>query len=324
MDLNVAIARFLNSYFSTHERRAKTKAAYVCDLDQFRLFVGPDIALDQIGHEQIEGWAANLKAKAYSPASTRRKLIVLKVFFGHLVRQGALLETPFRRVRVCIGKAVQLPRALSADEIKALLVRAHKRQVCTDNQSPNQTSSKQFLFLRNRALVELLFATGMRVGEVSGLDLTDMAPNAGVFKIRGKAGRERMAFIVDVLTATAQNEYLRARHQISTDTEALFLNHLGYRLSPQGIANVLAKFRADIGIQRKVTPHMLRHTIATLLLRNGVDIRVVQEFLGHASIATTQRYTHVSKEHLISELGLRHPSLEVRRQAVSDTVETRN
>jgi site-specific recombinase XerD len=102
------------------------------------------------------------------------------------------------------------------------------------------------------------------------------------------------------------------RSHIALDNPALFLNVTGGRLSTQGIANIISQFRKDAGIERHITPHMLRHTVATLLLRNGVDIRVVQEFLGHASIATTQRYTHVTKDHLVQVLRERHPSLALR------------
>ena len=103
--------------------------------------------------------------------------------------------------------------------------------------------------------------------------------------------------------------------RLLSESAALFLNAAGARLSTQGIANIIGQFRRDAGIERHITPHMLRHTVATLLLRNGMDIRVVQEFLGHASIATTQRYTHVVKEHLIGELRKRHPSLSLRLRA---------
>ena len=102
------------------------------------------------------------------------------------------------------------------------------------------------------------------------------------------------------------------RSTITSDSPALFVNASGERLSTQGIANIISQFRKDAGIERHITPHMLRHTVATLLLRNGVDIRVVQEFLGHASIATTQRYTHITKDHLIEVLRKRHPSLTLR------------
>jgi site-specific recombinase XerD len=108
---------------------------------------------------------------------------------------------------------------------------------------------------------------------------------------------------------------MEARARIETGSPALFLNASGGRLSTQGMTNIIARLRREARIRRHITPHMLRHTVATLLLRNGVDIRVVQEFLGHASIATTQRYTHVSKEHMVRVLRKRHPSLNFRARA---------
>jgi len=173
-------------------------------------------------------------------------------------------------------------------------------------------STRSYRALRNLALVDLLFATGMRVGEVSALNLRDFAVSESVFKVRGKGGRDRLAFVVDEQTVRIQRDHIGARSRLGSESEALFLNAAGERLSTQGIANIIAQFRKDAGIERHVTPHMLRHTVATLLLRNGVDIRVVQEFLGHASIATTQRYTHVTKEHLVRILRERHPSLAIR------------
>ena len=166
--------------------------------------------------------------------------------------------------------------------------------------------------LRDLALVDLLFATGMRVGELSALDIKDFLTQEASFRVQGKGGRDRLAFAVDEKTIKIQQEHLHARTRIATDSPALFLNASGQRLSTQGIANVIAQLREQAGIERHITPHMLRHTVATLLLRNGADIRVVQEFLGHASIATTQRYTHITKEHMIAVLRKRHPSLNLR------------
>lgn len=174
------------------------------------------------------------------------------------------------------------------------------------------TRSRQYLSLRNLALLELLFATGIRVGEISSINIDDYLSSEAAFKIQGKGGRQRLAFVVDKVTLNFQHEYLKIRQRVQSENAALFLNAKGGRLSPQGIANVIDQLRIAKGISRNITPHMLRHTIATLLLRNGVDIRVVQEFLGHASIATTQRYTHIAKEHLVRELQNRHPSLSFR------------
>src|SRR5205807_4668391 len=122
----------------------------------------------------------------------------------------------------------------------------------------------------------------------------------------------RLAFILYKETVRIQREHLKSQTQLDTPSAALFVNPFGERLTTQGIADVVAGLRRKAGIERHVTPHMLRHTVATLLLRNGVDIRIVQEFLGHASIATTQRYTHVTKEHLVRVLRERHPSLAIR------------
>jgi len=142
--------------------------------------------------------------------------------------------------------------------------------------------------------------------------LVDFAVSESCFRVKGKGGRDRLAFVVDEQTLLIQREHVELRSNITSDSPALFLNASGERLSTQGIANIISQFRKDAGIERHVTPHMLRHTVATLLLRNGVDIRVVQEFLGHASIATTQRYTHIAKEHLIGVLRKHHPSLGLR------------
>jgi len=174
---------------------------------------------------------------------------------------------------------------------------------------PLAPSHSGYRNLRDLALVDLLFATGMRVGEVSSLDVKDFCSQEAMFRVRGKGGRDRLAFTVDQNTLEIQRSYLESRMRIETESPALFLNARGQRLSTQGISGVLTRLREEAGIQRHITPHMLRHTVATLLLRNGADIRVVQEFLGHASIATTQRYTHITKEHLIGVLRKHHPSL---------------
>lgn len=321
MQLDQACTEFLGGYFSTHERMKKTKAAYSSDLTQFRAFAGEDLDLIAVSGALVELWAARLREEGYSPSSIRRKMVALRVFCSYWVRKGVLAESPFWRVKLSFGRVVLLPRTLTRREIRKLLAQGRREipavEARTDDTStiyvrPKQPSSRDYRSIRNLALVDLLFATGMRVGEVSALDLRDFLVEEGVFKVRGKGGRDRLAFVVDKETMRIQREHLKARAQITTASPALFVNPFGERLTTQGIADVIARLRRKAGIERHVTPHMLRHTVATLLLRNGVDIRVVQEFLGHTSIATTQRYTHVTKEHLIGVLRKRHPSLELR------------
>lgn len=314
MQLNQACVKFVRGYFSTNDRAEKTKSAYRSDLAQFNEFVGEGFFLKSVGGPLIERWCAHLRREGYSPTSIRRKMVVLKVFCSYWVRRGSLRESPFWRVKLSYGRVEQLPRALSAREMRKLLSQARKNDSSLNDGRDGppaclRASSSEYRALRNLALVDLLFATGTRVGEVSALNVNDFFMREAVFRVKGKGGRDRLAVVVDEETLRIQRKYLEARARIETRSPALFLNSSGMRLTTQGIANVIKQLRAEAGIERHVTPHMLRHTVATLLLRNGVDIRIVQEFLGHASIATTQRYTHVTKEHLRGVLRKRHPSL---------------
>jgi integrase/recombinase XerD len=316
-----AIDDFYVGYFSTHERSAKTKVAYRSDLDQLAAFAPREFSLTLLDAAFIENWAASMRLKKYSPATMRRKMVVLKVFCSYWVRKGTMPESPFWRVKLSFGKIAQLPRALSEAEMRGLLTEAKRTRSAapasrsTLKSATNKsfsTSAHVYRALRNLALVDLLFATGMRVGEVSALNIEDFKMDEAFFRVSGKGGRDRLAFVVDEQTLRIQREHLELRSRLGPDCPALFLNTSKNRLSTQGIANIITRFRRDAGIQRHITPHMLRHTVATLLLRNGVDIRVVQEFLGHASIATTQRYTHITKDHLIEVLRKRHPSFAMR------------
>jgi integrase/recombinase XerD len=323
MQLKEACAEFLRGYFAIHERRTKTRIAYSSDLEQFQLFIGKELDLLSLSSVDIEQWAVRLRQDKYSPASIRRKIVTLRVFCSYWVRKGVLEESPFWRVKLSFGRIEQLPRTLTKREIRALLAQAWRNySVVEAAQNRNgsnpvrtmQSSFGRYRALRNLALIDLLFATGMRVGEVSSLNISDFLVEESAFKVRGKGGRDRLAFIVDKETIHIQREHLKDRTIIKTEEPALFLNSFKGRLSTQGIANVIVRLRRQAKIEKHITPHMLRHTVATLLLRNGADIRVVQEFLGHTSIVTTQRYTHITKDHLVRVLRKFHPSLRLRTE----------
>ena len=319
MDLKQAGLDFLSGYFSTHDRSIKTKTAYATDLKQFQQFAGDDLDLQSLSGTIIERWAAHLRGEGYLPASLRRKIAAVKVFCSYWVRKGELRESPFWRVKLSIGRIQQLPKSLSEGEMRALLTKARQHYAARVsypkrpiNAQGRRAVCANYRVLRDLALVDLLFATGMRVGEASTLDIERFVAQDGVFTVEGKGGRHRLAFVVDPKALQVQKDHLAARMRVGTDTHALFLNASGKRLSTQGMAKVIAQLRREAGIERHVTPQMLRHTVATMLLRNGADVRVVQEFLGHASIATTQRYTHITKEHLIGVLRKFHPSIGLR------------
>src|ERR1700722_4146528 len=319
MKLKQAMAEFLSGYFSTHRRTEKTRTAYTSDLNQFATFAGRSRTLESLNGSIVEEWDAYLRNQNYAPASMRRKMAALKVFCGYWGRRGTMSQSPFWRVKLSFGRFEQLPRTLTVSESRALLAESRKNYVAatlslegTPPGDCNDRPKRAFRSLRNSALVDLLFATGVRVGEVATLDLADYLVKECVFMVHGKGGRDRLAFAVEKNTRQIQQTHVTARMRIASATSALFLNASGKRLSTQGIAAIISRLCKNAGIERRVTPHMLRHTVATLLLRNGADVRVVQEFLGHSSIATTQRYTHISKDHLIGVLQKRHPSLGLR------------
>ncbi len=328
MLLEQAIGDFFNGYFSTNQRSAKTRVAYGSDLDQAAAYAAKGSELTSLNPAFVESWAAELRFRKYSPASIRRKMVVLKVFCSYWVRKGALSESPFWRVRLSFGHVEQLPRSLTEREMRALLTRAWRnhaaieRQVNTTEEprsNNREKSSLSYRALRNLAIVDLLFATGMRVGEVSSLDIRDFFLKEATFRVQGKGGRDRLAVIVDSATVRIQRSHVEARLRIKTKSSALFVNVDGGRLSTQGITKIIARLRREARIRRHITPHMLRHTVATLLLRNGADIRIVQEFLGHRSILTTQRYTHITKDHMRRVLRKRHPSIRLNAKLVKLT-----
>jgi integrase/recombinase XerD len=308
MLLKEATRLFVDGYFATCHRSDKTKAAYGVDTDQFVASQPSDANLCAITPEGIESWALELRGKGYAPRSLRRKVASVRVFFNYCVRRRLIERSPLWQVRLDLGRPEPLTRTLSFAEIGSMLAAARAKAAYVQRGSP--TKQRLLIALRNRALIEVMFATGMRVGEVASIRLADLFSDQQTLLVSGKGGRQRLAFLLDDLSRASLREYLDLRAQVvESTTAALFVNASLARLSTQGISDVIAQLAEEARIGRAVTPHMIRHTAATLLLRNGADIRVVQEFLGHTSISTTQRYTHVSKEHLLATLSATHPSM---------------
>lgn len=306
MRVQVAIDNFTRGYFSTCQRSTKTRDAYVLDLAQFQKHVG-DSTLDKVNVDRIEDWARELKSKGYAPASIRRKLATLRVFLSYWVRKGKLTASPLWRIRLDLGKQTNLPRNLTASDSKLLIEAAWARTSSLLGRIES-AQDRRFLALRDLAAIEILFATGLRVGELVSLKIPDWREEEASFLVKGKGSKERLAFLPDARSVAAISSYLSLRNTLTLQHDHLLINARGDKLSTQGVSRILIQLSTHGNVQTHVTPHMIRHTVATLLLRHGADIRVVQEVLGHASIMTTQRYTHVSKEHLIATLQTHHPN----------------
>ena len=306
MQFGKATDLFLEGYFSTCERSAKTIAAYGADLAQACRHFGRRRSLDGLRPSDFEEWAFKLKSDGYAPASVRRKFAVIGVFMNYWVRQDRLDNSPLWKLRLDLKKTTAVPRTLTFGEIQAIKEAAqHQVEQIIE---PTSAADPRFRALRNLVIVEILFATGLRIGELASLRLVDYSPHDYSFLIRGKGGRERLAFMPDSKSGKTVDKYVGSRRHIGGDCLSFFLNAHGTGLSVQGAANIVTHLAVSAKIERRVTPHMFRHTVATLLLRNGADIRVVQEFLGHSSISTTQRYTHITKDHLLRTLRNHHPN----------------
>lgn len=252
----------------------------------------------------VDDWVADLQLKQLAPASIKRKVATLRCFFNFFVRSDVLEKSPFDRLRFRFGSGVKIPKALNVDESRMLVKRA--RIGLANIQHWTGSINSCFLQLRNAAIIEVLMSTGMRVGELTALDLCSVDVSEQSLRVSGKGKRERTAFLINASVVETFERYFNWRSELELVTNSLFVNLRGFRISQQGVAYILRKMCQDLSTRVKVTPHVLRHTAATLLLQNGVDIRLVQEFMGHRSIATTQRYTHVTAYHLKSVLKKRH------------------
>jgi integrase/recombinase XerD len=214
-------------------------------------------------------------------------LIAVKVFFRYLKREGMIPQDP--TLHLDTPKLWQLiPEVLSCEEVERLLA-------APDQESP--------VGARDRAILEVLYASGLRVSEVCSLNIQDLDDTT--LRVKGKGGKERVVPIAEV-AVKAVDDYL-TRFRGEQEEEALFLNERGKRMDRQLVWKQIKFYAKKAGIDKRISPHTLRHSFATHLLDNGADLRVIQEMLGHASIATTDRYTHVSQHHLKSAFDAFHP-----------------
>ena len=236
---------------------------------------------------------------AVAPATLQRKIACLRSFYRHLRRDGILDHDPTSELRAPRSRQ-RLPKVLSRDEVARLL------------QQPRGSSQGA---VRDRALLETMYACGLRASEAIGLELSDVDLEAGILRARGKGSKER---IVPIGTKAIEslNDYLeKARPRLveNRDQPRLFVNLRGGGLSRQGLYKIVQGHARSAGLERRMSPHTLRHTFATHLLAGGCDLRSLQEMLGHADIGTTQVYTHLSADRLRDVYFDAHPRAQIKR-----------
>lgn len=308
-NLNQAITDFL--LHCKHEKglSVKTIKFYGIDLSQFENFVNistKDLELNKITKDELRQYLQILEP--LKPKTIKRKIATLKAFFNSMEFEDKILVSPFRKFRVNIKEPKLLPKTLNKYEVKSILKIVYK-QLKTEYRV---NSYSTFEYYRNIAVIELLFATGIRVSELSNLKQINVDLKQGWILVDGKGSKERIIHIGIKDTISTLKNYAERIPLFDTKRSGyFFINRLGGKLSDQSIRSLVVKTAKMAEIKFKVTPHVFRHTFATLLLENDVDIKYIQSFLGHSSIITTQIYTHVSKSKQEKILRTKHPRKDI-------------
>ena len=292
------IERFITLLTDEKGYSHHTVSNYRRDLLQFADEAGREIDVGSLDTSTIRSYVYSLNIKNKS-SSVARKLSSLRSFFKFLEQESIILQNPMGSISMP-KQEQHIPVFLSVDEVFALL------------ESPG---TDETFGARDRAILELLYSTGMRVSELVACNLASLDFETGMVKVRGKGNRERMipfgAEAVKSLRSyfVEREELLRKRLQQGKkiDKECLFLNNRGTRLTARSVERLIAEYGRKAGLDKQVTPHVLRHSFATHLLEMGADMRSVQELLGHASLSTTQKYTHLDMVHLMRVYDKAHP-----------------
>ena len=285
MDLRHEIKTYFEYCDKNKGLSSKTLKAYSIDLKQFENFYYSSGM--EFGKAVLVEYIGNLKG--FKPKTIKRKIASLKAFCAYMEYEDILEYNPFHKIKTKLKEPVILPKTIPAETIARLFRYMYKLL------KHAEPLSKEYLnLLRDITAIELMFSTGARISEICSLRRNDVSIENQSVKIYGKGSRERIVYIGNTDVINILCTYLRVTKNFSG--EYLFINRLSKRLSEQSLRYALYNYTRKAGITQHITPHMFRHSFATMMLDKSVDIRYIQNILGHSSITTTQIYTHVSVE----------------------------
>lgn len=295
--MNEMMELYLNYLDDVRGVSEKTLEAYAQDLAKLHQFcVENEIDTEKMSNEQARRFIAKLMKAGYRPNSVNRILSGVKGFFSYCVKFDYCAADPFSRINNLSGGR-RLPAVLTREEVQRMIAAA----------------GNDFSGIRDRLIFEMLYSTGCRLSELTGMNLKDLNLSENSVLVHGKGGKDRFVFITpsahEILDVYLP---LRGRRQETRpvsqeDRQALLINNRGRRMSSQGVHYIFNKYTAELGIPKHITPHTFRHTFATHIMENDAGIRVVQELLGHEHISTTQIYSHVSSKRLKEVYRKSHP-----------------
>ena len=279
--------------FSQH-----TAKAYCSDILSFLVWMD-DESCEEVNFSKIRDYIHFIQKFNYKKTTVARKIASLRTFYKYLYREQKIDSNPAMNLNNP-KRPKSLPKFLTPDEVEQIL---------------NNTKIETPAGYRNRTILELLWATGMRISELSGLNFGDLNLEHNEIRVFGKGSKERIILVTDRAKSFLERYIETARALIpkgfpvppQDEDSPVFINNTGYRLQTRTIRNVINEVVEKINLPKHVTPHVFRHSFATHLIENGADLRIVQELLGHASISNTQIYTHVSTQHLKEVYNQAHP-----------------
>lgn len=293
-NLNYEVKKYLLVCKDTKGLSPLSIKAYKTDFKQYCTYMN---LRNPICKEDISTYI-NLLYKQYKPKSANRKIACIKSFYKYMETENIIKDNPFHKIRIKHKMPILLPKTIPLNYVKNILEYSYET---IEN---SKTSLKKEESLRNSVLLELLFSTGMRVSEISNLKCENLDLKDRTIRIVGKGAKERIICIANNQITSMIEKYIDT---YNPDSEYIFKNRLGNRLSEQSIRNMVNTYAKAAGVPKHITPHMFRHTFATALLEEDVDLRYIQQLLGHSSIVTTQIYTHISTSKIRHILEDKHP-----------------
>lgn len=303
-NLIIPVNDYLDYCRSQKRLDEKTLKAYRIDLTQFcEKF--PDTEIKSITPASLENFIAELHQK-YKPKTVKRKIASLKAIFHYWEYREVLDRNPFNKIQIKFREPVILPKTIPLHTVETFLSAIYRQHSCAKTDYQKQST------LRDIAVIELLFATGIRISELCSLKAADVNLYDKIILIYGKGSKERRVQIGNDDVISVLEEYKKSFEKQIQNCGHFFANHSGRPLSDQSIRRMINKYTALSAIEQHITPHMFRHTFATSLLEADVDIRYIQEMLGHSSINITEIYTHVAMSKQRDILVSKHPRKDFR------------
>lgn len=282
------IDKFLRYLEVERDASKHTLRAYRKDLEEFSSYIKK--RPEDIELIDVRGFVAQQIKNGLNKSTAGRRLATIRSFIKFLYREGYVKTNPAKLVSSPKTQKL-LPKFLSVDDVFSLV---------------EKPEGIGFILARDRAILELLYSSGLRVSEVAGLNVDDINTREGLVKVRGKGKKERI-LPMGSKAIDAIKSYMIEKLLLKKKDSAMFLNREDTRLSDRGIRRIVVKYAKMIGINGPIGPHTLRHTFASHLLQAGADLRVIQELLGHSSLSTTQKYTHIDITHLMDIYDKAHP-----------------